>query len=124
MLKVKKTSIRLKQMKFYAYHGVLEQEKVVGGEYLVDLTLDIVAPTKALLEDDLTGTINYADVYSIVKTEMATPVDLLERLAYKIAEKLLHTFVQIETLKIEVRKVNPPMGADTKGASVVLEIER
>ncbi len=124
MLKVKKTSIRLKQMKFYAYHGALEQEKVVGGEYLVDLTLDIAAPTKALLEDDLTGTINYADVYSIVKTEMATPVDLLERLAYKIAEKLLHTFVQIETLKIEVRKVNPPMGADTKGASVVLEIER
>lgn len=124
MLKVKKTSIRLKQMKFYAYHGVLEQEKVVGGEYLVDLTLDIVAPTKALLKDDLTGTINYAEVYSIVKTEMATPVDLLERLAYKIAEKLLHTFVQIETLKIEVCKVNPPMGADTKGASVVLEIER
>ena len=124
MLKVKKTSICLKQLQFYAYHGVLEQEKVVGGEYTVDLTLDIAVPVKALLEDCLTDTINYAEVYELVKAEMKIPVDLLERLAYKIAEKLFLAFQQIEAVKIEVCKVNPPMGAATKGASVVLEVTR
>ena len=124
MLNVRKTSICLKQLQFYAYHGVLEQEKIVGGEYTIDLTLDITAPQKAFLEDNLADTINYADVYELVKAEMKIPVDLLERLAYKIAERLFETFEQIESIKIEVCKINPPLGADTKGASVVLQVER
>lgn len=123
-MKVVKTSILLKDLQFYAYHGVLPQEKTVGGEYKVDLTLDISVPLKALQEDDLNGTINYAEVYHLIKLEMQQPVDLLERLSYKIADRLLLHFQEILKVKIEVCKVNPPIGAACSGASVVLEVER
>ncbi|MBQ2121625.1 MAG: dihydroneopterin aldolase [Bacteroidaceae bacterium] len=124
MLNIRKTSICLKKMQFYAYHGVLEQERIVGGEYTVDLILDISMPVKALLEDNIADTINYAEVYELVKAIMKDPVDLLERLAYKIVEKLFYTYQQIESIKIEVCKVNPPMGADIKGTSVALEVAK
>ena len=52
------TFIELKEMKFYAYHGVSQQEKDVGNYFTVDLR--ITAPLgKALHSDDLKDTINY-----------------------------------------------------------------
>ena len=113
------TKITLQAMKFYAYHGVLEQERRVGNTFVVDLTL--TAPLeKAVQSDQLEDTINYAEVYELTKQEMNIPSQLLEHVAGRICRALRHHFPQIEQIEIRVRKLNPPFGGDVHSASVLL----
>ena len=119
-----KLSIILDNLKFYAYHGVLEQERKVGGKYSVDVRLDVKNAENAIYNDELEGTINYADVYNLIKAEMQEPSSLLEHIAGRIIEKLFCKFPTIEFAEIKICKRNPPMGADCDGASIVLNGER
>ena len=113
------TKISLQAMKFYAYHGVLEQERRVGNTFVVDLTL--TAPLeKAVQSDQLEDTINYAEVYELTKQEMNIPSQLLEHVAGRICRALRHHFPQIEQIEIRVSKLNPPFGGDVHSASVLL----
>ena len=106
-------------MKFYAYHGVLEQERRVGNTFVVDLTL--TAPLeKAVQSDQLEDTSNYAEVYELTKQEMNIPSQLLEHVAGRICRALRHHFPQIEQIEIRVSKLNPPFGGDVHSASVLL----
>ena len=106
-------------MKFYAYHGVLEEERRGGNTFVVDLTL--TAPLeKAVQSDQLEDTINYAEVYELTKQEMNIPSQLLEHVAGRICRALRHHFPQIEQIEIRVSKLNPPFGGDVHSASVLL----
>ena len=117
------SKIYLDDMRFYAYHGVMEQERLVGGEYSVSLTVEADL-SKAVRTDDVADTINYAALYEVVKSEMAVPSKLLEHVAGRIGQRAMETFERITTLTIKVTKLNPPMGADSKGASVELKLTR
>lgn len=116
---IMKTWIELEAMRFYAYHGVVPQERKVGNDYLVSLRL--TAPLgKAVESDDLEDTINYATVYEVVKGEMETPSQLLEHVAGRILIALKDRFPQLEEVNLKVSKLNPPFGGDIYSASVVL----
>ena len=117
------SKIYLDDMRFYAYHGVMEQERLVGGEYSVSLTVEADL-SEAVRTDDVADTINYAALYEVVKSEMAVPSKLLEHVAGRIGQRAMETFERITTLTIKVTKLNPPMGADSKGASVELKMTR
>ena len=117
------SKIYLAEMHFYAYHGVMEQERLVGGEYRVSLIVDADL-TEAVRTDNVADTINYATLYELVKSEMAIPSKLLEHVAGRIGQRAMETFGKITTLTIRVTKVNPPMGADCKGASVEIKVKR
>jgi len=106
-------------MKFYAYHGVGEQETKVGNHFTVDLSL--TAPLEdAVKSDKLEDTINYALVYAIVKEEMAIPSRLLEHAAGRILHSLKKQFSQLTAIEIELAKLTPPFGGDVHSAAVVL----
>ena len=122
-MKLTQAAIRLRRMAFYAYHGVLDQERAVGGEYWVDLTLypdDIGAVVQ---EDRLDGTVNYAEAYEIVRREMAQPSALLEHVGGRIAQALFAALPALLRIEVEVCKANPPIGAACEGASVKLVFE-
>ena len=70
------TKIELKSMRFYAYHGVDPQETRVGNWFIVDLmvTVDLV---QAIENDNLDSTVNYAEIYEVVKSEMNVPSKLI-----------------------------------------------
>ena len=114
----------MRRMAFYAYHGVLDQERAVGGEYWVDLTLYPDNIGAAVQDDRLDGTVNYAEAYEIVRREMAQPSALLEHVGGRIARSLFAAFGSLQHIEVEVCKVNPPMGAACQGASVKLVFER
>lgn len=111
------SKIYLRNMRFHAFHGVLQQEGIVGNDYLVNLVLDYDF-SSALKTDDLQGTLNYAEVYQKVREEMAVPSKLLEHVAGRIAHRLFSDFPEIQKLQLSITKVNPPMGADSDGAGV------
>ena len=113
--------IFLRNARFHAYHGVLSQERIVGNDYRVsvDIAYDF---EHAMDTDELDDTISYADVYELVKTEMQVPSKLLEHVAGRVGRKLITTYPMIRDVKVEVTKVNPPMGADCDGAGVSIHL--
>ena len=114
--------IYLDDMRFYAYHGVMDQERRVGGEYLVSLSVEADL-SGAVASDAVADTVNYAALYEVVAHEMAQPSQLLEHVAGRIGRRVLESFPLVDAVSIRITKCNPPMGADCKGASVELRIE-
>jgi len=111
--------ISLNRVRIYAYHGVLEQERKVGGWY--ELSLVVSYPFhQALATDDVADTINYAELLAIVQREMAIPSNLIEHVAGRICKSVIDAFPLTEHVSVELTKLNPPMGGDTDGASVLL----
>lgn len=122
-MNILESEIRLPAMRFYAYHGVDPQERVVGAEYRV--SLQVAADfTRALQSDELEDTVNYADLYACVKREMETPSLLLEHVAGRIVRAVFDAFPRIRRITLELYKQNPPLGADCKEAGVRLVVGR
>lgn len=117
------STIVLKGMEFYAYHGCFAEEKIVGTNFLVDLYLNLDT-SKAQKSDRVEDTINYVDVYALVKKEMQISSNLIENLAARIRDSILATYPQIESLKMELTKLNPPIGELINGVSIILETKK
>ena len=115
--------IRLEGMKFYAFHGVLPQENLVGANFYVDLKLKTDF-TKAAETDELEGTVSYADIHTAVKEEMNIPSKLLEHVCQRIARRLFHDFPTVETIDIRLSKENPPIGACAESIGVEVHYVR
>jgi dihydroneopterin aldolase len=103
----KKVWIGLEGMEFYAYHGVYEEERKIGGKYIVDVLVYTNA-VDAELHDDLNGTVNYEQIYKVVEQNMQQPVKLIERLVRKIMDDIRLFVVKEDTIRIKIRKLNPP----------------
>lgn len=115
--------IFLDQIRFFAHHGVGEQETLVGNEFIVSLRLKVDI-SRAAETDDVADTVSYADVYETVKAEMETPSKLLEHVSGRIISRLFQRFPQIETIELKLSKRNPPMGADIETAGIEISVER
>lgn len=120
---LKESHVFLENLRFYAYHGVLPQERVVGGDYLVSVRVGI-SMAKAMVSDNVDDTANYAELYEIINKEMQTPSNLLEHLAGRIGEAILEKMPGAGDVKIRITKRNPPMGADVDGAGVEICVTR
>ena len=115
------TYIRIEKLRIRAFHGVLEQERSVGGDFLVSLRIGY--PWRLAMEgDNVKDTLDYAAVYRLVQREMAVPSQLLEHVAGRIVSALQNEFPQIMSIDLWLTKVTPPMGGDCEGAGVELHL--
>ena len=114
-----KTSIKLTDMRFFAYHGVMEQETTVGNNYVVNIRLDADL-SQACETDNVEDTINYALLYDLVKVEMNEPSKLLEHVAMRVYKSIRSTFPQITNLEVSLSKNNPPICGEVKSAEVII----
>ena len=122
-VKLEASYIFLRNVRFHAFHGVLPQERQVGGDFL--LTLRVGYPlAKAMESDDVADTLNYATLYDIAKREMDIPSQLLEHVAGRIINAVMTAFPSVTSIDLELTKQNPPMGADSEGAGIVLNVKR
>lgn len=122
-MRVEKSYIVLREVRFHAFHGVMPQERKVGADFTVSLRVgvDLSRPVES---DAVENTLNYATLYEVVKQEMAIPSQLLEHVAGRIGKAVFEAFPQAMSIDLTLMKLNPPMGADTKGAGVELYIIR
>ena len=109
--------IRLNGMAFYAYHGCLHEEQVIGNNFLVDITMDCDME-KASNSDDLHDALNYAEVYELVRKEMLIRSHLLEHLSSRILDRLFDSFPQLSSAEVCVAKLNPPIDGQMQSVSV------
>ena len=74
--------------------------------------------------DDVADTLNYAEVYNIIKEEMNVPSKLIEHVAGRITDHLMASYADITSITLRITKLNPPMGADCNGAGVEITVTR
>lgn len=100
-------TIELKELYFFSFHGMYEEERKVGAEFIVDLVVKYVVSKNIISK--ISETINYEELYEIVKTEMSKPRNLLETIAQTTAEKIHLAFPQSKEIEIRIEKKNPPI---------------
>ena len=100
-------TVELKELRFYAFHGLYGEEKKTGNEFEVSLCVDFT-PVETIIAN-IAATVNYARLYEIIKTEMQKPRALLETLAMEIVETIHDSFPQISKADISIRKLQPPI---------------
>lgn len=115
------TKISLEQMEFHAYHGCLAHEKALGNTFIVNLQFEMDT-TKSGQTDNLEDTLNYQLVYDYMAEQMRIPSQLIEHLAERIASGVLEQFPQIDSLILQISKLNPPLGA--KVGAVSIEVQK
>lgn len=99
----------LNNMVFYGYHGAYAAEREIGQRIEVDLELWMDL-REAGLRDDLDYSMNYAEVYTMVKVIVEEhEYKLMEGLAEAIAGEILEAS-PAETVCVRVRKPQPPVG--------------
>lgn len=99
----------LKNMVFYGYHGVFAAEKELGQRLEVDVELHLDL-RQAGLNDDLEATVNYVEVYTLIKELVEErEYNLMEGLAEEIADNLLAAH-SLQEIVVRVRKPHPPVG--------------
>lgn len=110
-------------LRLYAYHGVMPQEQKVGAYFIIDIEVETDF-SQAMKDDNLNGTISYADIFSIIKKEMSIPSKLIEHVAGRITDRIFLEIPASSSVHLKIIKENPPMGADCRGAGVDVRIKR
>ncbi|MBQ8158627.1 MAG: dihydroneopterin aldolase [Prevotella sp.] len=113
--------IFIRDLRLYAYHGVMAQERRVGGWYTLSLRVhyNIIC---AMESDEVSDTVNYAELFEMVKAEMSIPSNLLEHVAGRIAKAVFNAYRDVTAIDLTIVKDNPPMGAHCRGAGVELHL--
>jgi dihydroneopterin aldolase len=114
-----KAEIALVDLEFYAYHGFYEEERKTGNRFSVDVKVE------TFMEEDrdfkeLGNTVNYEELYEIVKEHMLVPALLLEEIAHKILQSIFTKWEQSVTVSVSISKFTPPIGGVCKKAMVTL----
>ena len=117
------STIQLKNIKIYAFHGCLLEEGQIGSDYLVTLSVRANLD-KASKSDELTDTVDYVLLQKIVAEQMAIRSKLLEHVGKRIVDKILFDVPLVSYVKVTVAKVNPPIGGDVAAVSVTLATKR
>lgn len=101
-------TIELRQVKLHAYHGMYEGESKIGSLYELDLKVSYDEPAHAVFEE-ISDTVNYADLYTIVKNQMAIPTALLEAVAEKIVIHIKEKYPMVKSIEVSIYKLQPPI---------------
>lgn len=110
----------LNEIRVYAFHGCMEEEKRIGSNYIVNLEVetDMINPAKS---DDISDAVDYVILNKIVKEEMSVRSKLLEHVAQRIINRVLKQFSEVENVVVSVAKQNPPLGGDVGEVCVCLK---
>lgn len=116
--------IILKDLGFYGYHGVFEQEATLGQRFYIDLELgaDLSHPATT---DELEGSISYADVYDVVKSAFEIKrMKLIEAVAQNVVDALFAAFPDLDWIIIRIRKPEAPIAMVRGEAAIELHRQR
>lgn len=112
--------IELKGIWGFGYHGVFDHEAKNGQDFFVDVSMycDL---SQASRTDDLTDTVDYGAITDLVVQEITGErVQLNEKLAGRIAEKIKSTYPRVENISVTVHKPKAPVSSEVADISVTI----
>jgi 7,8-dihydroneopterin aldolase/epimerase/oxygenase len=108
-------SIKVNNLKLFGYHGVHKEEAIVGGEFLINISVDF---EENGLVEKLEQTLNYVRIVEVVQELFTTRCELLETLSQKIAQEIKTENNFIKKINISIEKLNAPISNFTGTVSV------
>ena len=115
--------IEINDIRLYACHGCLKEESIIGSDYSIDLAVKADL-TEASVTDNLSDTVDYVHLHSIVKEEMDIPSKLLEHVGSRIIERIFKELNQVAEVRVAIGKINPPIGGDVALVKVIMQKKR
>jgi dihydroneopterin aldolase len=115
--------IALTGLRATAFHGVLEEERRDGQQFLIDVTVHL-SLSEAASSDDLDDTVHYGVLAEkVVAAVESDPVDLIETVAERVAAVAL-SFSRVETVDVTVHKPAAPITVPFDDVSVSISRSR
>ena len=112
-------SIAVTGIRAYGFHGVFENERRDGQEFVVDVVLELDL-SAAAASDDLADTVDYGGLAAAVAADVeGEPLDLIEALAARIAETCLR-LERVTSVSVTVHKPQAPMPVRVADVAVTL----
>jgi len=116
-------TVKVENIRVFAYHGCLKEETKIGGDYLVDLEIEANLQ-KSAKSDALKDTVDYVFLNKIVREEMLKPSYLLETVAKRILVRILKESRMVKKATVWVSKLNPPIGGDVEKVTIIMTERR
>ncbi len=111
-------TISLEQLQFHSPIGFYKEERILGNEFSVDIDIQIEEGKSSISQ--LTETIDYAQVYDLIKKEMAKEERLIETVAQNCIQNIKKQWESIKGIEIIIRKLHPPLQGEVGCAKVTL----
>ncbi len=115
--------ITLQGAVFFAYHGFYPEEQKLGNCFMVDIEVGF-KHTGNIGEDELIHTVNYEQLYQIADEQMKHTRKLIETVAQGIMNDIKSQFLNLETVQVGIKKMNPPLGHKVDYAGVTLNYNK
>ncbi len=116
--------IIIKGIDFYGFHGVSQAEQELGQRFTVDVELELPL-NKAGKSDQLQDTVNYCEIYSLIKEiGQQKRYALIEAMASDMAESILKGFDLVKKVDIYIKKPHAPIGGVIEYAGVWISREK
>ncbi len=116
-------TIKVENIKVYAFHGCLNEEALIGSDYSVNITVKADL-SKSSQTDDLNDTVDYVLLNKIVVEEMSVRSKLLETVVQRILDRVFKESLLVNFTEVSVSKINPPIGGNVEKVTIVLSKER
>jgi dihydroneopterin aldolase / 2-amino-4-hydroxy-6-hydroxymethyldihydropteridine diphosphokinase len=120
--------IKIKDLKLFGYHGVKQEEKTIGQNFLFNISIDIAKDSfekDGLYQDNILNTVNYSEIITLVKEiNSNNRYNLLETFSEVLAEKIISYSPLILKVKVRIEKISPPIKESIGSVGVELELER
>ncbi len=108
--------VQLYNLRFDAFHGIHEEEKILGNEYILDASVEFHEETEVI--SHIYETINYAEIYKIIKLRMDISTPLLETVIMEIGNGIHERFTGLRSINISIKKMHPPIEG-IEGSAIV-----
>ena len=112
-------TVHLHQLLFNSFHGIHEEEKILGNDYVVDASVMFHEEQKVITS--IHETINYAAIYNVIKERMSVPTLLLETVVMEIGNEIHTQFPQLKSINISIKKMHPPIEGIQGAAAITWE---
>ncbi len=113
-------TIEINGIKVYAFHGCLNEEAKIGGNYIVDVCIATDFSTAAKT-DELSKTVDYVTINALVKEEMDVRSKLIEHVGQRIVDRIKREVAGVQKLRVKVIKVCPPINGDVDNVAIIIE---
>ena len=111
--------IEVNGIRVRAYHGCLEEEARIGGDYIVNVEIRGEF-SQAESSDSLGDTVDYGEVTRIVLEEMGQRSNLIEHVALRMLRAMEVRWGD-KAFKVEVIKLKPPINGNVEQVSYLVQ---
>ena len=100
-------TVELSNLLFNAFHGIHDEERILGNEYVVNVSVAFVEKDDVI--EHIQDTVNYAVIYNIIKKRMSIATPLLETIVMQTGNEIHTVYPHLKSISISIKKMHPPI---------------